>query len=179
MLPIETYKYFGLLAIGVLMCGLLLLVTLWPQGIHKTFSQHAAASRYLVGYYAALFSVVLVLLNIFFIAWFVPVFKLPGAFIFFALSSSVLQLLCTLIPETRGWKVPTHRLLAGASALLLLPCMILLFNTKVGLVAVISFLMMFAIVITLAVMRSRLRYALLLQAVYFAAFFTPIILLSY
>lgn len=179
MNPIETYRYVGVSAVVILAIGLGLLAIRWPRGIHKTFSQHAAASRCLIVYYAVLFSIVLVLLNIFFITWFIPTFRLSGIFTVLILGSSLCQLLCTFIPETNSWRIVVHRILAAASAVLLLPCLPLLFTLNGGEIAIASFIVMTCIIAIVFITRAKPRYSLLLQTTYFIAFFAPIIALSY
>jgi hypothetical protein len=184
MSPIGEYKFVGLLAVAILAFGLTFLVVKWPLGIHRTFSQHAAVKRMLTTYYFALFSVALSLLLTFFITWFVPTFQVSRWFILLVAASSVCQILCTLIPETKGWKVRWHQILAGLSAILLLPSLFVLFYANTvqidgKICLVISIFMMCGVIATTLIRRTRLRHQLLLQATYFIAYFVPIMYISY
>lgn len=72
MHPISLFRPLGAIAVAISAAALAVLVRVWPQGTHKTFSQHAAAHRQAIVYYVVLFSVVLPLLLLFFLGWFVP-----------------------------------------------------------------------------------------------------------
>lgn len=88
-----------------------------------TFSQHVALHRSAVLYYIGLFTVVLPLLAIFLLGWFMPTFHLSWWFGFFVVVACTTQYACTFVPETGGRKTRYHRLLAGISAVSLLPPM--------------------------------------------------------
>lgn len=180
-----NYHYFGLLATIILAFGLLLVVHRWPQGRHKTFSQHVALQRASVIYYSSLFAVVLPLLILFFIKWFTPEFGLTGWFNGLVIAGAVFQQACTLVPETGGRMTDWHRALAGLSALCLLPAQaILLCSTSVGGPAakvIISFGLIGMLVCIWLVVRAKgtPRNFLIIQSTYFAAFLLPIMYISY
>lgn len=178
------YKYFGLLAAIILLCGLAFLAVKWPQGKHATFSQHAAAQKFTVLYYILLFSVTLPILIAFFVGWFVPYFNVSIWFSVCIIASAITQLACTLVPEVGGRKTTYHRLLAGTSALLLLPPLAFILAADsipaIGrYITLTSLLIMVAIVATLAVRKNKRSYNLLLQIGYFGAFFAAILYVSY
>jgi hypothetical protein len=156
----HSYKYLGLLAVLILLCGLLFLVLKWPQSKRMTFSQHVAAHKQAVLYYILLFSAVLPLLLLFFVHWFVPTFGLSYWFSIFILASSILQYACTLIPEVGGWKTTVHQWLAGLSAICLMPAMIVLMRSSIltplgeGVVA-LGLLGMLGIVGALILLKSK------------------------
>ncbi|MGC5342227.1 hypothetical protein ACPXCE_09230 [Streptomyces sp. DT24] len=184
MLSIVDIKDLVAVATAVLVTGLTLLVTRYPKGIHRTFSQHAAASRRLIVYYSALFGIVLPMLVTFFFAWFIPTYELSVWFGVFIVASSIFQFACTLIPETSGWRVKYHRALAGVSAALLAPALSMLLlphtvSVSNKMIALFSVLVMVSIIVLSALTRAKPLYSLLLQAAYFTAFFIPILSTSY
>jgi hypothetical protein len=178
-----SYRYLGLISIALLIAGLWFVVWKWPQGKHMTFSQHAAQYKSATIYYFFLFAVTLPLLNIFFIKWFTPVHGLPIWFNVFAITASVFQIACTLVPEISGWRTEWHQALAGVSALLLVPLpMILASSSDVGIadriVAVIALLVMLGVVVFAIRAQGKHPKLLIAQALYFAAFFMPILFMS-
>lgn len=181
---IMTYQYFGILAFIVLLVGLLFIVWKWPEGQHHTFSQHVAVRKERILYYVLLFSVVLPLLLCFFIGWFVPTFELSAWFNVYLSVSSITQYVCTLIPEVGGWRTTYHRLLAGISAVFLLPPLFILLMagsiaTGGKVLAAVGLLVMLGIICLVAAGRGTHRRLLVLQASYFAAFFLPILYIAY
>jgi hypothetical protein len=178
------YKYLGLLAIIILVTGLVFIMLKWPQGRHSSFSQHVAIRRHTIVYYSLLFGVVLPLLLLFFLRWFMPEFELSAWFGFFIVASSLFQFACTLIPEIGGWKTRYHRLLAGTSAVLLMPALlILLLSDSVELLSklltIISLAIMLGTIYVLSKGKGQHQQFLLLQSAYFAAFFIPILFTAY
>ena len=174
-------KYLGIVAIALLVTGLVFLIRKWPKDIHHTFSQHAAANRTSTIYYATLFAVILPILAIFFFSWFVPVHNVPSVFSILVALSLVCQLACTLVPEV-GKYVKTHQALAGISGLLLLPALLMcIFASNIGMIdrAIIVICCATMTLVLLLVVSKRTRYALILQAMYFTAFFAPILVISY
>ena len=177
------YKYFGLLAFLILVLGLGFILWRWPQGKHLTFSQHVAVARYKRIYYIVLFAIALPLLLIFFGQWFVPTFGLSMWFTIFVSLAALAQCICTLIPELEGWRKKSHQLLAGISALSLLPPLgYIVVTTHIPIVgrviSVVSLLGMVG-VIGILLLRKGSRYHLVLQVVYYVAFFLPILVISY
>jgi hypothetical protein len=178
------YQYFGLIAAVILLCGLTFLAIKWPQGKHATFSQHAAAQKFTVLYYILLFTITLPMLLAFFVGWFVPYFKLGIWYSVCIIASAIAQFTCTLVPETGGRKTTYHRLLAGVSALLLLPPLALMLVADsipaIGkFVTLASLLIMVAIIATLVILQNKRSYSLLLQTGYFGAFFAAILYVGY
>ncbi len=179
-----NYQYLGLLAITSLLIGLWFVVWRWPQGKHMTFSQHVAQHKSATIYYFFLFAVTLPVLNIFFVKWFTPTFDLSIWFNIFAIAASVFQIACTLVPEVSGWRAKWHQALAGISALLLLPLPIILalssgIETKGRLLAAIALLAMLGIITFAKFVKGNHPKLLIAQALYFVAFFMPILFVSY
>lgn len=179
-----TYKYFSLLAFAFLLFGLAFIVIHWPQNKSMTFSQHVAKHKNAILFYIFLFAVGLTLLLLFFFQWFIPTFNVPWVFGFLITISAVTQFLCTLIPETGGLKSNCHRVLAGTSAVLLIPALATLLIT-VSLsaisksVVILSFLTMAFIIYLVVKNRGSHKYFLVLQSVYFLVFFISIFVISY
>lgn len=156
----------------------------WPQGKHATFSQHVAPRRQSIIYYSALFCIVLPILLLFFVGWFTPTFNLPVWFNLFIVASSITQIVCTLIPETGGWKTTYHRMLAGLSATCLIPALLLIafsnqFDGISRVLAVLGTAAMLGIIITLIRSGGKHSHFLLLQSTYYAVFFIPVLTASY
>lgn len=178
------YKYFGLLAVIILVSGLAFVALKWPEGRHLSFSQHVAKHKGRIIYYSILFAVALPLLLLFFLGWFIPTFNLSFWFGLFIVASSVTQYACTLIPEAGGWKTRYHRLLAGASAIFLIPALFtLLLSNSIEIVAklviFVSLAIMLGVIFQLAKNKGQHHQFLLLQSAYFIAFFVPILLIAY
>lgn len=178
------YKYFGLLAVIILALGLSFVALKWPEGKHLSFSQHVAKAKHRIIYYNLLFTIALPLLLIFFLGWLMPTLKLSVWFGFFIVMSSVAQYACTIIPEVGGWKSRHHRLLAGISALLLLPAQaILIFADNIEpvhkLLVLTGMLTMLGIILTVVKEKGYHSHLLILQSAYFAAFFIPILFIAY
>lgn len=172
-----------LIVVVLLSLGLFGVLRLWPYKQSASFSQHVARSREGIVYYFCLFALTLPLLLWFVHAWLLPEFALPSSVFFATLASSALQVACTLIPETHGWRVETHRTLAGLSGLLLIPAEWLIFTSLptsntvrfsfvIGLVCQLLLLAILQIK-HLATMSWRI------QALYYFCFFGPLILLTY
>jgi hypothetical protein len=107
--------------------------------------------------------------------------NLPPAFIVLIGLSLVCQFACTLVPEV-GKHVKIHQTLAGISGLLLLPSLILCIFASSLDVADRTVLAICAAIMTallLLVARKKIKYALILQALYFVAFFVPIFVITY
>lgn len=178
------YKYFGFISVMLLLLGLWFVIWRWPQGKHMTFSQHVAQYKSATIYYFFLFALTLPLLNIFFIKWFVPTFDLSIWFNAFALAASVFQIACTLVPEVSGWRTWWHQALAGISAVLLLPLPFMIaFSQEIGtldrFIAVISLAIMAGVITFTAYVKGKHAKPLIAQSIYFAAFFVPILFISY
>ena len=178
------YKYLGMLAVIILILGLSFVAIKWPEGKHLSFSQHVAKRKVRIIYYSVLFAAVLPLLLMFFLSWFAPTFKLSAWFGIFIVVSSATQYVCTLIPEVGGRKTRYHRLLAGASALFLVPALlVLLFSNTIEpiekLVIIVSLCIMLGIIFAISKNKGQHKQFLLLQSLYFGAFFVPILLVAY
>ena len=177
-------KYLGLISITFLLVGLWFVIWRWPQGKHMTFSQHVAQHKSATIYYFFLFSITLPLLNIFFIKWFVPAFDLTVWFTIFAIAASAFQIACTLVPEVPGWRTKWHQVLAGISAVLLLPLPVMIaFSQEIGMldrfIAVISLAIMVGVIGFTIYAKGKHAKLLIAQSVYFAAFVIPILFASY
>lgn len=184
MIAHPAFKHLGLLAALVLFCGLGYVARTWPQGLHRTFSQHIATSRRAIVFYVALFVAVLPLLLLSFLGWFGPTFHLSAWFSGLIIAASATQFLCTVIPETTGWKRETHRALAFLSASCLLPIMaiILIDGVAVGCVELLGFISLAFMVATMAILgyhKAEHKFLLLFQAGYFAAFFATVLAVTY
>lgn len=178
-----AYKNFGLLAVLILTLGLTFLVRKWPQGKHLTFSQHAAKQRQSIGYYIGLFSVVLPLLNLFFAEWLVPMLGLSGWFTICVVVSSAAQLACTLVPEVVGWRTKWHQMLAGISALLLIPPIAIIFfssviSTWLKVIVFVCGTVMVGVIGAASFLKSK-TFGWPVQALYFAAFFVAVLSVTY
>jgi hypothetical protein len=175
---------FLIVSLLILVCGLLFLVLKWPQGKHITFSGHAAAYRHTIIYYNLLFTLVLPLLAFFFYGWFIPTFQLPILFGILLGVSLLFQYIVTLTPEIGGWKTTYHRVLSFISAALLpLLLVMILVSEKVDsgskLIAGVSIVVMLIIIGIVTRNRGKQRDLLLLQSIYYAAFFTTIVSVTY
>lgn len=180
----DNYRILGLLAVSILFTGLAFIVFRWPKSRHATFSQHIASRRLSIVYYIVLFSLVLPLLTVFFFKWFMPALDLPIWFGVLIAISSVTQYLCTLIPEIKGWKSSTHRFFAGISAILLAPALALILiseqiNALDAVAAGVGVVIMLTIIAIVLVRKGQPQNFLILQLVYFASFFIPILVISY
>lgn len=174
-------KYLGAASIILLLIGLFFLVKKWPKDIHHTFSQHAATNKQSVIYYICLFAIVLPMLAIFLFGWLVPTLNVSVAFVILISLSLILQYACTLVPET-GTNIKNHQALAGMSGFLLLPSsIVLLYASGIDLIdkviTAVSIVVMIGIV--MRVVYNKVKYALILQTIYFIAFFTSIITIAY
>lgn len=177
-------KSLGLVAFSVLVAGLAFVIARWPEGKRKTFSQRVAVERHRALYYIALFSVVLPLLLVFFLGWLAPEFGLSPWFNVFVIVSAATQYACTLIPEIGGWRTQVHRTLAGISAASLLPALTCLLwvstiATSAKVFTVICGSTMLATLYIALVSNEETDNFLAIQIVYYAAFFAPILYVSY
>lgn len=180
----ESYKYFLVYALLVLIAGLILLVFRWPLGVHKTFSEHAAAQKGTVYYYIGLFLVVLTLLYLFFWKYFVPLVQPPGAFLYLVAGSSLAQIGVTLAPQTGGLQTKIHMTFAGISALLLQGILVCLLAIPAitGIdryILIVCTFGMAAIVAALVILKKPPLPALVTQALYFSLFFVAILFATY
>ncbi len=177
-------QHLILLIVLLLIAGLTFTVTRWKGGLHMTFSRHAATNRGSKIFYALLFLVTTPMLLLFFMAWFVPTKHLPTTFLWFATIASIFQILCTWIPEVGGRKTVVHRILAGVSAVALLPLVYIIaiasqISTLAHYISWSGLLLMLLILgIALANQKAH-RFALLLQIAYFAIFFIVILTTTY
>jgi len=180
----HTYRNYLLYSIVVLFSGLLFLICRWPRGRNYTFSQHAAGQRSSILYYIALFATALPMLYIFFWKYFVPHYKLPALTLGLIGASATAQIGCTLVPEIGDRHTTVHRVLAGLSAVLLPPVLlILLMSPPITLLDKLwvgaAFVLMTGVIgATLYTKQLRLP-ALLLQATYFTVFFAALAIVTY
>jgi hypothetical protein len=180
----EIYKYFILYALLILVVGLVTLALKWPQGIHKTFSQHAAAQKVTIVYYIALFLLALPILYTFFYKYFVPHYQLSQVILYLVAASSLTQIACTFVPETGGVRTRVHRLFAGVSGLLLLAvtgCLLAaptISSFDKAILGTSLAVMLFTLSLMIVWKRSS-SPQLLLQSVYYGAFFAAILLVTF
>jgi hypothetical protein len=179
-----SLKHLGALAVIILVFGLSFVALQWPRGKHATFSQHVAVHKHAVLFYNLLFTISLPLLIVFFTGWFVPTRHLSLWFTVSIVAASILQYIVTVIPEIGGWKTRLHRILAGLSALFLLPPVVMLLflqpsNAIVQLVILASLLMMTSIIAVISINQAKHSHLLFLQAGYFTAFFLAIMVATY
>lgn len=172
------------LVIIMLVIGLAYTIIRWPGGMHMTFSQHAAASRWSKVYYSLLFIVTLPLLFWFFASWLIPAKDLPIAFLWFAGVAALFQILCTWFPEEGGRRTTIHRVLTGISGVAMLPQMLIL-ATAAGIPNPVRALAWTGLVFMVALLGVALmnqrgfRWALLLQVGYYAMFFAVLSAVTY
>lgn len=175
-------KHLGLLTVLILGAGLTFVGTRWPQGLHRSFSQHVAVQRSSIWYYIGLFTLVLPLLWLFFAYWFAPVYQLSAWFLIFIGLAIIFQYAVTLVPEV-GNKTRYHRAGAFISAICLLPPLALLLATPISraawVVTLTSLAIMVGIMGTTIRHQAQHRYLLLLQSGYYAAFFAAILAVTY
>jgi hypothetical protein len=180
MIPLQS---LGIGSIILLAIGLTLTPLLWPLDIHHTFSQHVARKRSSIVYYVVLFSLFLPLFLLFFMGWFIPHFHLPFYTTLLVLIVAVTQYACTFIPETTGWKRTWHRSLAAGSAFALIPLVLSLIaipNTSLRIVVIICAVAMVLLsIIFLNPRFSRIGESFYIQALYYTAFFLPVLLATY
>lgn len=98
--------------------------------------------------------------------------------------SMLTQVLVTLIPESGGKKSFYHRCLAFASALLLIPPLVVIaVSESVSMFgrisSVVSLITMLAIIVVLTFGRGKHKYLLWLQIGYFVAFFAALLAATY
>lgn len=179
------YKYFGLPTVILLVLGLIFVLYRWPAEKHLTFSQRVALQKQSIIYYVILFSVTLPLLLLFLVGWFQPTFKISPWFNTFIFLSSAGQLLATLVPETTGWKVKFHRFISGVSGVLLIPMLVLMLSSEeisiMGKVITLLGIITMACVIGVLMINKKETFtpSYVHQSVYYAAFFIPILAVSY
>lgn len=155
--------------------GLAFLVLKWPGGMHLTFSQHAAKTKWSQLYYCLLFVITLPLLT-YFLVRLASSKHLPAIFLDAALVAVIFQFLCTLVPEVGGVKTIVHRVLTGISAAAMLPLVAILavassLSTIAHAIAWCALILM-AIILVVGLLHQRgFRYALLLQSSYYVVFF--------
>ena len=179
MLLGSTCHLFGLLAFLMLAVGLAYIPLRWPHSRHETFSRHVADTRNSIIYYIILFAAAL-----FIICWFVPTFHLSVWFIWLTIASSVAQILCTIFPETGGWRTRVHRLSAGVSGLLLLPATLLLLTSPIlhaidKAIIVLGAVTVMAVIGIIAASKGRPHNYLILQIMYYLGFFIPLLWVAY
>lgn len=182
-MDIFVSKNLLLISLILLCSGLYFLVKRWPKGVDATFSQHAVTNKVSYVFYILLFVVSLLPLIIFFDRWFAPTYSVTEIFLTLIILSCLAQIACTFFIEKGRWTVP-HRMFAGISAVLLMPCMLILANTNEISVTsrsffVIGLLTMLIVVIVALVKRDRLKSQMLYQIGYYSAFFVPILIATY
>jgi hypothetical protein len=173
-------KDLAAIAVGLLAIGLLVLVRAWPKDYHHTFSQHAATNKYSIAYYITLFTVVLPLLLIYFFVWLIPTYHLPAVYAVVIIIAISFQYFCTFVPEV-GRKIRWHRIFAGVSAVcLLIASLLLAFTPQLVLhervVGLFGATLMLLVLVLAMLLKSK--YAMILQIIYFASFFMPLLVIA-
>lgn len=173
-----------ILVLLLLVVGLTFSVVHWKGGMHMTFSQHVATNRTATIYYSLLFFITLPILITFFATWYVHKNHLTYVFLWFAVTSSFFQILCTFFPENGGTNTKIHRFLTGISGITLLPLMIIIglsshFSNFVHYISWVALSIMLILLSIALKNQNDYRYALLLQIGYYAAFFITILISSY
>ena len=176
-------QHLGIASVVILAVGLSLIPMVWPYSIKHTFSQHIARHKSSTLYYSILFSIFLPLFLTFFIAWLVPHLQLPTIVTVLIVAVAITQYACTFIPETHGWRRQWHRALAGSSAFGLIPIVFSLTfvpHMPVQVTATCSSILMLILpIIFLHPKFHKFGESYIIQAIYYAAFFTPVIVATY
>ncbi len=179
------YRYIGLLAFVLLTAGLAFVVYRWPLDRHETLSKRAATNRTSILYYFGLFLVVESLFIAFFTVWFTPTFHISWWFNTIFIASAIFQIACTLVPEIGGKMTKWHTILAGTSALLLAPTLLIMLATgelsmTARLITFMAVLIMGAcIFLTLTAPKLKPRNFLLIQCMYYGSFVVPVMIVCY
>lgn len=158
---------------------LLLLITLWPLGPHTSFSRHAAQSKQLSVYYFLIFGITLPLFWVYVTFYLIPKFDMPQYIYMLFGMMCLLQIACTLFPD-KSSTVRVHRTLAGLSAALLLPILVIMMlyieTTVLRSFGWLSVFIMSATALYVGV--NKQHNILIAQIVYYLAFFVPVCLLG-
>ena len=177
-------QHLLILVIILVVTGLSFLLIKWPGSLNKTFSQHAAATKWSKIYYSLLFIVTLPLLFLYILDWLVPTKNLPNAFLWFAVIAVTFQILCTFFPEEGNPNAKIHRILTGISGIAMLPlvAIIALSPTVSTFASVLAWLSLTFMLVLLGIALTHqkgFKWALLLQVGYYAAFFTVLLSVTY
>lgn len=180
----KQVQHLLILVIILLITALSFLLIKWPGGMDKTFSQHAAATKWSKVYYSLLFVVTLPLLFWYISGWLVSSKNMPDAFLWFAGIAVAFQILCTFFPEEGDLNIKIHRILTGISGVAMLPMVaIIAFSSSVStFVNVIALLGLFIMIVLLGIAltyQKVFRRALLLQVGYYTAFFAILLSVTY
>ncbi len=179
-----SMQALGALSILILTFGLIVIPVAWPLDIKHTFSQHVARHKASITYYIALFSVFLVAFSVFYIGWFIPTLQLPFYTSILYCVAMITQYTCTFIPEIGGMKSVLHRILAATSAFTLIPLTLALLTIpspamRVTVLASVSIMIILPIIFLHKRLKRYLGESYLIQALYYAAFFTPVLIATY
>lgn len=177
-------RYLLIAIIITLIFGLAFTAIKWPGGLHRTFSQHAVATRWSKIFYALLFLVTLPMLAWFVGAWLIPQKRLPDAFLWLTYIAALFQILCTWFPEVGGWRTIVHRMLAGVSAIAVLSLVVVIASSAslpilVRLVAWIGLSFMMLILAIALSHQNGYKWALLMQVGYYTVFFGVLLSVTY
>lgn len=177
-------QHLVLLALLILVVGLILTINKLPAGMDLTFSQRVANNKQAEILYSLLFIVTLPILFIFFVIWFVPTTGISPSFLWFAAIAVVSQVVCTWIPERGGTMTTVHRIFTGISGIALIPMVAIIatsdsITSAVRAIAWIILTLMIVLLSVALINQKGFKYALLLQVVYYALFFTILVLTTY
>jgi peptidoglycan/LPS O-acetylase OafA/YrhL len=183
-MPNPQYKNLILLVVTFLFLGLAYLIKKWPLSNSNSFSQHAAANKRATLFYLLLFVLVLPLLLLFFYKWFIPAFELTYWFTFFITLAAAAQLACAIVPEIGGKMTLWHWILAMTSASSLMPVLLFLLPSRnihmTGkILAALGVIIMFRLNLLIIKTKGKHSHFWMLQALYFAVFFVPVIYSTY
>lgn len=98
----------------------------WPVNQTKTFSHHAAATKYSYLLLAVVQAMMLPLFVLFVLFWFSPTYDMPLAFNILVTISMLGLTIAALVPVTSGWKERVHNSCASLAYFLNIPVLLLL-----------------------------------------------------
>lgn len=162
--------YYLLLA--VIVCGLAVLIYLWPRGgVYHTFSYHAASSRNASIFYIALFVIALPPFVYWYVNWAVPMHNLPIVSGWFMTGAALFQIAAACVPE-RGKYILAHRILTGLSVASMFGVAVLLLASNSDIYVGLCLAIMVIIAAYAFSKKDEAKYQLLLQAGMYTAFFS-------
>lgn len=183
-MPIEQYKYYGLISIATVWAGLIFMVYKWRGDKSMSFSLHAAADRQAYMFYLSLFLLTLPPLLLFVVFWYVPTLGLPEVFSFIAVLGVVCQLIAGIVPDMEGKQRVIHRLSAYGMSLVLMVLvgMVAWFGEIGGLMkafCLVALIVMASLWILVVGLKKKQDAFLLYQAIYVALFHIVILTTAY
>ena len=157
-----------------LVIGLIFLIKKWPDGgIHATFSHHAASTRHASRYYALLFLITLPPIVVWFGLYPMPHLALPRLSLYVMIAAAIFQIVAACIPE-KAPRITIHRSVTAISMIAILLTVVLLRQASRDFVIGSALVAMLGTVLYAVALRDRTKYQLLLQASFYALFFTAV-----